>query len=71
SQGSEFGEVLFMLPDDDSSRILCRELIYTAVTRAKKKVVVYGREEVLEKAMARRVVRHGGLIKMLGEQDGK
>jgi len=38
SQGSEFDEVLLVLPDKDYP-VLTRELMYTGVTRAKKKVV--------------------------------
>ena len=36
SQGSEFNQVLFIVPDV-SARVLTRELIYTAITRARKK----------------------------------
>ena len=41
SQGSEFEEVVVVLPKDDN-RVLSRELIYTAVTRAKKSVRLAG-----------------------------
>jgi exodeoxyribonuclease V alpha subunit len=40
SQGSEFDRVLLILPDRDFS-ILTRELIYTAVTRARKAVEIW------------------------------
>ena len=40
SQGSEFCEVIVVLPES-ASPILTRELIYTAVTRARDKVVIY------------------------------
>jgi len=46
SQGSEFGEVVLVLPRQES-RLLTRELIYTGLTRAKRKVTVLGAEEVL------------------------
>ena len=43
SQGSEFDEVLLMMPDRDT-RVLTRELIYTAITRAKNRIQIWERE---------------------------
>ena len=43
SQGSQADEVTVLLPPEDS-RLLTRELFYTAVTRAKKRVRVIGSE---------------------------
>jgi exodeoxyribonuclease V alpha subunit len=60
SQGSEFNRVLFILPDV-SARVLTRELIYTAITRAKEKVEVWGREEIFHTAVSRRISRASGL----------
>lgn len=64
SQGSEFDEVVVVLPDDDN-RILSRELIYTAVTRAKKAVNVVADREVFTQALVRNIVRHSGLADLL------
>ncbi|MFK5950656.1 MAG: exodeoxyribonuclease V subunit alpha [Methylococcales bacterium] len=47
SQGSEFEEVLFMLPDTNS-RLLDKSLAYTAITRAKNKVEIWGNKEALD-----------------------
>ncbi|MGA7800975.1 MAG: exodeoxyribonuclease V subunit alpha [Gammaproteobacteria bacterium] len=60
SQGSEFDEVLTVLPQEDT-RVLGRELLYTAVTRARRKVVVAGPREVIAAAVARRTERRSGL----------
>jgi len=60
SQGSEFDEVLLVLPDRDSP-VLCRELLYTAVTRARKKLSVFGSEEILRAAIERPYRRSSGL----------
>jgi exodeoxyribonuclease V alpha subunit len=60
SQGSEFDEVLLVLPDRDAP-VLTRELIYTALTRARKKVTIWGREEILRTAISRRTERMSGL----------
>jgi exodeoxyribonuclease V alpha subunit len=60
SQGSEFDEVLFILPDKDVS-ILTRELIYTALTRARKKITVWGRRSIIRSAISRKIERTSGL----------
>ena len=60
SQGSEFDEVLFILPDKDVS-ILTRELIYTALTRAQKKITVWGTRSIIRSAIARKIERFSGL----------
>ncbi len=60
SQGSEFDEVLFILPDKDVS-ILTRELIYTALTRAQKKITVWGTRSIIRSAIARKIERTSGL----------
>jgi exodeoxyribonuclease V alpha subunit len=60
SQGSEFNEVLFVMPDRDSP-ILTRELIYTAITRAKERIHVWGKEDIFLAAIPRRIRRSSGL----------
>ena len=60
SQGSEFDEVLFILPDRDSP-ILTRELIYTALTRARKKITIWGRRSIIRDTIERRIERTSGL----------
>ncbi|GHT87122.1 RecBCD enzyme subunit RecD [Betaproteobacteria bacterium] len=60
SQGSEFNEVFLLLPATPV-RVLTRELLYTGVTRAKKRVVVAGSEAVFTAACARRAERFSGL----------
>ena len=61
SQGSEFEEVLIVLPDEDAP-LLTRELLYTAVSRAKKRLRIVGRREVFVAAMQRRARRDSGLV---------
>jgi exodeoxyribonuclease V alpha subunit len=60
SQGSEFDQVLFLMPDR-SVQVLTRELVYTAITRAKEKVEVWGKEEIFQAAASRRISRTSGL----------
>jgi len=64
SQGSEFERVVVVLPPPES-RLATRELLYTAVTRAQKSVVLVGTEESVRSAIGRRVVRASGLRQLL------
>lgn len=64
SQGSEFDEVVVVLPEEDH-RILSRELIYTAVTRAKKVVRLVAGKEVFHLALSRNIERASGLADFL------
>jgi exodeoxyribonuclease V alpha subunit len=66
SQGSEFDEVVVLLPDPISP-LVTRELLYTAVTRARKKVVLHARREVLRQGIERRIERASGLRELLWE----
>jgi exodeoxyribonuclease V alpha subunit len=64
SQGSEYDEVVVSLPGPDSP-ILTRELIYTAVTRARRSVTLVAPKGSLEAALSRRVARSSGLAARL------
>jgi exodeoxyribonuclease V alpha subunit len=64
SQGSEFDEVLLLLPDV-SSPVLTRELIYTGITRAKRRVEIWGKADVFLEAISRRLERTSGLKEAL------
>ncbi len=60
SQGSEFDRVLLILPAYDAS-ILTRELLYTAITRARSSVEIWCSREVFCRAAERRIERSSGL----------
>ncbi len=60
AQGSEYEEVAF-IPGPPDSRVVTRELLYTAATRARAKAVVYGDENGITEAVARSTTRAGGL----------
>ena len=64
SQGSEFDDVLLVLPDAVTP-VLDRPLIYTAVTRAKSRFVLCGEEGVLKAALATLPQRESGLVEKL------
>lgn len=69
SQGSQADEVTVLLPPADS-RLLTRELFYTAVTRAKKRVRVVGPESSVRAAIGQRAVRASGLARRLRAAHG-
>lgn len=60
SQGSEFDEILLVLPDDPRHRLLTREIIYTGITRARRQITIYGSEETLQTALQNRLSRNPG-----------
>ncbi|MCG6893462.1 MAG: exodeoxyribonuclease V subunit alpha [Desulfobacteraceae bacterium] len=62
SQGSEFDDVLLALPDDENNRLLTREIVYTGITRARKRVIFHGTEPVLRKALEKKIQRESGLM---------
>jgi exodeoxyribonuclease V alpha subunit len=64
SQGSEYQRVIVSLPST-KNRILTKELLYTAVTRAKHEVVIVGSDEVLAAALDTTVQRVSGLTERL------
>jgi exodeoxyribonuclease V alpha subunit len=65
SQGSQFDRVSVLLPDDES-RLLTRELLYTALTRAQTSVTLIGSEDAVRAAIDTRVLRASGLAERLG-----
>jgi exodeoxyribonuclease V alpha subunit len=69
SQGSEFDAVRLILPAS-SGGVLSRELLYTAVTRARQRVGIVGGEAVLRQAIMTPTRRHSGLMaRMRGAPD--
>ncbi len=64
AQGSEFDEVWLQLPRADS-RVLSRELLYTAITRAREVLHVAGSAEVITAALSRHASRVSGLGRRL------
>jgi exodeoxyribonuclease V alpha subunit len=60
AQGSQFDAVSFVVPPPDSP-LLTRELLYTAVTRARRQVFLIGSEEAIRRAVLRPANRASGL----------
>lgn len=70
SQGSEFDQVLLVLPEQ-ASALVNRALIYTAVTRARHRIVVHGQRNVVIQGIAGEVARTSGLRDKLQETAGR
>ncbi len=64
AQGSQADDVVFVLPERPSP-IVTRELVYTAVTRARRSVLVVGDEAVLRDALSRTIERASALPTLL------
>jgi exodeoxyribonuclease V alpha subunit len=64
AQGSQASEVTVLIPGEES-RLLTRELFYTAVTRAQDRVRVVGTEPAIRLALTRRALRATGLRQRL------
>lgn len=64
SQGSEFDHVTLVLPDE-SSLVLTRELLYTAITRARRSLTIVGTPDVVRRAVERRTARASGVARRL------
>ena len=64
SQGSQFATVGVVLPEP-GSRILTRELLYTAVTRAQDRLILVGGEPSVRAAVGRPIARASGLRQAL------
>ena len=69
AQGSEFDHALLLLPDQ-GSRVLTRELLYTAVTRVRHGLTVCASAAVLARAIATPTRRQSGLGARLVELAG-
>jgi exodeoxyribonuclease V alpha subunit len=66
SQGSEFDSVLLILPSDPESGVLSRELLYTAITRARQQFILHAASSVVVRAIDNLTRRHSGLAYKLG-----
>ncbi|MDE0777451.1 MAG: exodeoxyribonuclease V subunit alpha [Nocardioides sp.] len=64
SQGSQAERITVLLPEADS-RLLTRELFYTAVTRAQRHVTVVGTEAAVRSAVTTPAQRATGLVERL------
>ena len=69
SQGSEFDSVFLVLPSDPDSEALSRELLYTAITRARQQFILHAAKSVVIRSIECLTQRHSGLAQKLGWPD--
>ncbi len=62
SQGSEFENIIVILPENQENTLISRELIYTAVTRAKNNVLLISKKDILIKAVNNKTQRISGIM---------
>lgn len=73
SQGSEFDHVAIMVPapaTPQQTRLLTREMLYTAVTRARSRLTLYFDQAALATCLAQTTVRQSGLGDRLRDDTG-
>ena len=68
SQGSEFTHTAIVL-DATAQKLLSQELIYTAVTRAKKVLSLLAAPDSLQQALTTRTVRCSGLVQKINSYE--
>jgi len=61
SQGSEYGHVLFIIPEGITDALLTTEILYTGLSRAKNLVILYAKGSVLSHAIQNRTERESGI----------
>jgi len=65
SQGSEYERVAVVYPDrereENEQTILTKELLYTAITRAKRECFIFGNESVLAASCKKEIYRASGI----------
>jgi exodeoxyribonuclease V alpha subunit len=64
SQGSEYRHVIFILPPGDSP-IMSRELVYTAISRSRETVEIWGQEDTFKQAVSNRTRSTSGILDFL------
>ncbi|WP_343183441.1 exodeoxyribonuclease V subunit alpha [Buchnera aphidicola] len=62
SQGSEFNKIILIMPVK-KNRIMSKEIIYTAITRAKKKILIYSKKNIFLKSIQKTIVKKSKLLK--------
>ena len=69
AQGSEFNHVILLLSEeasDDAASLLTRELLYTAITRAKKSITIHTNSQAWKRAVSQSSSRVSGMTQFLG-----
>jgi len=67
SQGSEYNRVMIIMPDRDNQKLFTKELLYTAITRAKEEVNIWCNEAVFKNTACRKAECASGLVDQLDQ----
>jgi exodeoxyribonuclease V alpha subunit len=67
SQGSEYNKVVVVLPENKEIALLTRELLYTAITRAKEKAIIFADETTFLTTAENKVNRASGIADRITE----
>ena len=62
SQGSEYDNVLIILPENENNPLLTRQIVYTAITRTKKSCYIISNKNILEKAKKHPEIRYTKIL---------
>jgi exodeoxyribonuclease V alpha subunit len=65
SQGSEFNRVILALPEGSES--FGRQVFYTAITRARQEIEIYGSDSVIKNTILQQETRLSGIFERLSE----
>ncbi|QCI24499.1 exodeoxyribonuclease V subunit alpha [Buchnera aphidicola (Muscaphis stroyani)] len=64
SQGSEFSNIILVLPNDDLE-ILKKDILYTAVTRSREKIFIFSKKKIFKMAILKKTKKENSLIKKI------
>jgi exodeoxyribonuclease V alpha subunit len=64
TQGSEFDEVVIILPDE-INQSLTKELLYTGITRAKRRLTIIADDSVLKTTIKKKVERSSNIKELI------
>ncbi|MDO5609348.1 MAG: exodeoxyribonuclease V subunit alpha [Pseudomonadota bacterium] len=65
AQGSEYAEVAVLLPQVVEHRLLSRQWLYTAISRARKRLQIWGTDAAITQAINAPAMRTSGLAKRI------
>ncbi len=65
SQGSQYKNIMIIMPATDNEKLFTKELLYTAITRAEKKIYLWCNEDIFKATAVRITESTSGLVKLL------
>ena len=62
SQGSGYDQIIILLPDKKGHPLLNRQILYTALTRAKKKATIVASDDIIREAIENKIERDSMIV---------